>query len=153
MAEQRQQRIVVGVDGSSGSLVAARWAIDEAKARGAGLELVYTWHLPYLVDASGYSLSVQGSTGEWNDMAVAADEVMAEIVGRLGDTSGVELTTRALEGAPAATLMETAKGADLLVVGRRGHGGFLGLHVGSVATQLSHHFDGVLVIVPEIDAA
>jgi nucleotide-binding universal stress UspA family protein len=153
MTEQRQQNIVVGVDGSQGSMTAARWALGHAREIGATVELVYTWHMPYLTDATGYSLSVQGSVGQWNDIAVAADSVAGEMVHDLGDLGGVEVTTRALEGPAASTLMQAAKGADLLVVGRRGHGGFLGLHLGSVTTQLAHHYDGVLVIVPEVDEA
>ena len=151
MTEQRRQRIVVGVDGSSGSMTAARWALRQAVVAGAAVELIYTWHMPYLADASGYSLSVQGSAGQWNDVATSADGVATGLLADLGDVGQVEVSARAIEGPAASTLMQAAKGADLLVVGRRGHGGFLGLHLGSVTTQLSHHFEGVLVIVPEVD--
>jgi nucleotide-binding universal stress UspA family protein len=144
------QRIVVGIDGSSGSATAARWAISQARATEASVELVYTWHLPYLTEASGYGMSVHVLAGSWHDVAQEADKEAARILAQLGvPLEGIEIGARAVEGPAAFTLMQEAKGADMLVVGRRGHGGFFGLHLGSVTTQLAHHYDGVLVMVPE----
>jgi nucleotide-binding universal stress UspA family protein len=53
---------------------------------------------------------------------------------------------------PAETLIRVARelSADLLVVGRRGHGGFAELLLGSVPHTLSHHADVPLVIVPVV---
>jgi nucleotide-binding universal stress UspA family protein len=53
-----------------------------------------------------------------------------------------------VEGAPAPVLLEAAKGADLLVVGMRGHGGFVGLLLGSVSQQCAHHAPCPIAIVP-----
>ena len=50
-------------------------------------------------------------------------------------------------GSPGAALVERAKGADLVVVGTRGHGGFTGLMLGSVSHQVTHHAPCPVVIV------
>ena len=58
----------------------------------------------------------------------------------------VELT----DGTPATAIMAASEheGADLVVTGRRGRGGFAELLLGSTSHQLSHHLDRPLVIVP-----
>ncbi len=61
---------------------------------------------------------------------------------------GVTLETKALEGPPATVLLAEAEDADVLVIGKRGHGGFLGLLLGSVATQVTNHAECPVVIVP-----
>lgn len=66
----------------------------------------------------------------------------------LGVTPGVEVEQSVLEGTPAQVLVEAAQGADLLVVGTRGHGGFTGLLLGSVSQQAAHHAPCPVVIVP-----
>ena len=55
-----------------------------------------------------------------------------------------------MEGMVADTLMKVAAdvGADLVVVGRRGHGGFSELVLGSVSHTLNHPCDVPVVIVP-----
>ena len=52
---------------------------------------------------------------------------------------GVPVTGEVAEGHPADVLVRTATGADLLVVGSRGHGGFAGMLLGSVSSHAVHH--------------
>jgi len=59
----------------------------------------------------------------------------------------VEIERRVVEGRPAAVLVNESQGADLLVVGSRGHGGFAGLLLGSVSQQCAHHAACPVVIV------
>jgi nucleotide-binding universal stress UspA family protein len=58
------------------------------------------------------------------------------------------VTVKAVHGLPADELVKAAEGADMLVMGSRGSGGFARLVLGSVATQVSHHADCPVLIVP-----
>jgi nucleotide-binding universal stress UspA family protein len=62
---------------------------------------------------------------------------------------GLEVERSVVHGAPAAVLIEAAADADELVVGTRGHGGFVGLLLGSVGQQCTHHAPCPVVIVPQ----
>jgi nucleotide-binding universal stress UspA family protein len=55
---------------------------------------------------------------------------------------------RTLSGVPAEELIKASEGADLLVVGARGAGGFKRLAMGSVSSQVSRHANCPVVVVP-----
>jgi nucleotide-binding universal stress UspA family protein len=137
------QRIVVGVDGSQASLRALRWALDEARRRGATLEVVHAWHVPnagaYL-DFIGY---LDVAAFEDDARRVVDQALTAENVAGL---SWVEPII--VQDSAARALLDIAKGADLVVVGSRGRGGFTGLLLGSVSQQVAHHTPCPVVIVP-----
>jgi nucleotide-binding universal stress UspA family protein len=120
--------IVVGVDGSAHSKIALRFGLEEAKLRGARLHVVHAEH-----HYAGEQARV-----DW------LDGIVREVV---GESPGVEIEQAILDGAPAAVLVETARDADLLVVGSRGHGGFAGLLLGSVSQQVAHHAGCPVAIV------
>jgi nucleotide-binding universal stress UspA family protein len=63
----------------------------------------------------------------------------------VGDT---KVTSAVEYGSASQHLLDAAITADMVVVGRRGHGGFLGLLIGSVAEQIAHHAKCPAVIVP-----
>jgi nucleotide-binding universal stress UspA family protein len=63
------------------------------------------------------------------------------------DAGDIRIERRVVEGAAAAVLVEESRGADLLVVGSRGHGGFAQLLLGSVSQQCAHHAECPVVIV------
>ena len=77
----------------------------------------------------------------------AAEELLEKRPARSSEGDGVEIERRVVEGAPGAVLVEESRGADLLVVGSRGHGGFAGLLLGSVSQQCAHHAECPVVIV------
>lgn len=135
-------KILVGADGSEGSLDALRWALAEARRRGDRVEVLHCWHVPYYGDMSGM-MPVPSSVIEESAQKIV-EETLAAVQ---ADASGVELTGRAVQGAAAQTLVEASKDADLVVVGRRGHGGFVGLLMGSVATQVAGHASCPVVVV------
>lgn len=134
--------IIVGVDGSDASLDALRWALAEARRRGDAVEVLHCWHVAYYGDISGM-MPVPGAVLEEAAQAVVTDTLAAV----KDDAEGVELRGRAVQGAAAHTLVEASKNADLVVVGRRGHGGFVGLLMGSVATQVAGHAACPVVVV------
>jgi nucleotide-binding universal stress UspA family protein len=76
-------------------------------------------------------------------------ETVAEVVGEGSDVAIEEVTT---EGPAAEVLVDAAEGADLLVVGSRGHGGFAGVMLGSVSQQCAQHASCPVVIVRSPDA-
>ena len=129
------RRFVVGVDGSEESRVALRWSADEAVARGARLEVVYAWELPFSGLATSYSPEPAGlpDSGEVARRAEnALDQTLREVLG--GDPPpDMERVVEA--GDPAAVLLRRSEGADLLIVGSRGHGAFSRLLVGSVSEK------------------
>src|SRR5579862_1484852 len=70
------------------------------------------------------------------------------IVETVGDRTDVEIKPVPMQGRQASVaLIDEASGADLLVVGSRGEGGFSGLLLGSVSQQCSHHAQCPLVVV------
>jgi nucleotide-binding universal stress UspA family protein len=138
--------IVVGLDGSEGSVRALQWAVSEGRLRGSGVHAVFV--LPRLyVDPEWASLM----TPPLGELRKEAERQLAEAVGQV-DVADVELRQEVLvaEGhGPAKSLLEAAEGADLLVVGSRGRGGFQGLLLGSVSQQVLHHSPCPVVVVPE----
>ena len=141
---EEPERIVVGVDGSDTGTRALRWAVAEAKARGAVLEVLHSWHLPY---ASGYPYTVVAF-----DPALFEDAARHTLDGAVAavDTTGLAHPVRTIlaEGSPAGNLLEAGTGAALIVCGTRGLGGFKGLLLGSVSHQLAQHATGPVVLVP-----
>ena len=138
-------RIVVGIDGSEHSKQALEWALAEAKLRSAELRVIYAWMLP--VYATGYGFA----PGALIDPVAMADSARSQLDKTLDDVAGytkdVTIERKAVEGMAAQVLVEEAKGADLLVVGSRGHGGFAGLLLGSVSQQCAHHASCPVVII------
>jgi len=138
-------RIVVGIDGSSGSDAALYWAIDEARRRDAAIEAVHAWTYPYIDDVAYLSRA----SIDRAEVESAAKEVVTDQLHRVvGDAVDVRVETVMAEGSAAHVLTEAAKGADMLVVGSRGHGGFTELLLGSVSHQCAHHAPCPVVIVP-----
>lgn len=63
------------------------------------------------------------------------------------ETKGVEIERLVIQGAAAAILVSAVGPRDLLVVGSRGHGGFVGLLLGSVSQQCVQHAPCPVVVV------
>ncbi len=131
-------RIVVGVDGSPDSLNALRWALDLAEERKADVTVVQAWH-PSAVHTIAHAAADKDDS----------ERVLNEIV-EAHTRGGLKVTPVHVEGSAAAVLIDTSKGADLLVVGSRGRGGFTSLLLGSVSSQCVHHAPcPVLVVRPK----
>ena len=137
------ERIVVGVDGSEWSRRALEWAAVEARRRGAALEVVYAWHLP---NAGGYPYLAGYADLDLfaEDARLVLDRALASV-----DLSGIpKVEPILIQDGAARSLLDTAKGADLLVVGSRGRGGFAGLLLGSVSHHVATHASCPVVIIP-----
>ena len=137
------ERIVVGVDGSQPSLRALRWAADEARRRWAKLDVVHAWHMP---NAGGYPY-----LAGYRDVALFeqdARSVLDRAVAEANRTGAPRVEPILVHNGAARALLDTAKGADLLVVGTRGRGGFADVLVGSVSQQVSVHAPCPVAIIP-----
>jgi nucleotide-binding universal stress UspA family protein len=134
--------IVVGVDGSDSAIDALRWAAGQAKLTGATLKVLTAWQLPM---AYGAPL---GGLGDY-DAEGTANEVLAETVTKAGVT--LPVTTEVIQGTSAARLVEASDGAQLIVVGRRGHGELVGAILGSVSAYVVAHAHCPVVVVHHSD--
>lgn len=136
--------IVVGVDGSAGSREALRWAFAEAQLRNDTLQAVIVWQYPITA-----SLPTFGAMETPDDLQTDARSTLIEILASEGINASapIPVSTIVAEGNPAKALLDAAEGADLLVVGSRGHGGFTGVLVGSISQQCVHHASCPVVVV------
>jgi nucleotide-binding universal stress UspA family protein len=144
--------VVVGVDGSEHSLVAADLAADEAARRRSPLELVYAFVPPVLVRPAGVPPDLPPTApaadlGE-HQLREHAEQILSEAAARLRSAhSDLPMISRLHDGYPAEVLTAASRQARLVVVGHRGLGGFAGLLVGSVGIQLAHHAACPVMIV------
>lgn len=150
MSESRgngSKRIVVGVDGSDYSTGALRLAGRLAVALGAPLEAVTCWS-PLDSLASG-DLPV-GGFPEKDRLEDEAKRLVLQASERaFGATPPPEMSITVRYGPTAKILVEESRDAQLLVVGRRGRGGFLGQVMGSVSSACSAHAHCPVVVVGE----
>lgn len=133
-------RIVVGVDGSGSSKAALREGVRLAEALGAPLEAVMCWDDPLLYE----SYRVVDPEEFRRGSEQLFESTLAEV---FGDQRPAHLTTRLLRGQAAARLVEESEAARMLVVGRRGTGGVLGMILGSVSSALVSHAKCPVLVV------
>lgn len=137
--------IVVGIDGSESARAALRFALDEARLRGAAVRAVAAWHVPTTTYGGAF---VPPADGLLDELETATRRTLERALTDAGDQADLEVEPVVREGAPARVLLEAASDADLLVIGSRGLGGFRGLLLGSVGQQCTHHAPCPVVIVP-----
>lgn len=132
-------RIVVGLDGSTASADALKWALRYAAATGTSVEAICAWHYSAVPGGLVPMVGV--------DMEANAREILRRVVDQVA-ASGQPVVSRTVAGHPVHVLVNESEGADLLVVGSRGHGGFAGMRLGSVSSQVSGYAHCPTVIVP-----
>lgn len=145
------ETIVVGVDGSEGGAAALEFAAGEAALRKAPLRVVSAWEVPvttYGGVAFGGGLEPPLDPKTWDAFrarAQQAADAALETVGKLQPS--VEVEAVAVQGHPADVLLDQGADADLIVVGRRGLGGFKSLLLGSVSQQVVQHATCPVVVM------
>jgi nucleotide-binding universal stress UspA family protein len=145
------ETIVVGVDGSAGGRAALEFAAREATLREARLRVVCAWEIPPGVYAGGFAPGLDQQT--LDGFRQGAERIAQEAVAaakKLQPT--IESEGVAIQGQPAEVLLEEAQGADLIVVGNRGHGGFASLLLGSVSHQVVQHARCPVTVVRATDS-
>jgi nucleotide-binding universal stress UspA family protein len=133
--------IVVGVDGSASSKEALRWAAAEAERRGDVLEVVMAWDNPFR------DMWIPATSAGADPLAHLRRALERTVSVVLGEDAQVKVECRVVEGHPAKVLVETARGAELLVVGSRGRGGLAGAILGSVSLHCVAHAPCPVVIL------
>jgi nucleotide-binding universal stress UspA family protein len=136
------RRIVVGVDGSGASSDALRWAARQAHLTGASLEAVISWE----VAPTFYPVPVPSGYDPASNAKNALDQTLDSVI---GDPDGLDIVPAVVQGPAAPTLLRAANGADLLVVGSRGHGALVGMLLGSVSEQCVTQATCPVVVVHE----
>lgn len=148
------QRIVVGTDGSPGGRAAVMFALRDAGRRGAALEVVTAFETAETLAAlcGSSTASVGSSTDDIRESVLKettrlVEDVCAEV--SVEPTSPVPaVAVSAVGGSAAAVLLQASRGADLLVVGSRGRGGFTSMVLGSVGLQCVLHATCPVTVVP-----
>jgi nucleotide-binding universal stress UspA family protein len=136
-------RIVAGVDGSDSSLSALRWAIRQAGLTGAAVDAVATWHYP----VSSYGYVPVGDAEDYDFQKITEKVLSDAISSSLEPGSDVHVRSHVIEGNAAQGLIDASDGAELLVVGSRGHGGFTEALLGSVSQHCVHYAHCPVVVI------
>ena len=130
-------KIVVGVDGSPSSRAALRWAVRQAVLTGGTVDAVVAWQVPMVLRTSTWApIYVDEMSRLEEDARKTLDAVITDEV---GPADNHRITARVVNGHPADVLLDAAAGADLLVIGSRGHGSFADALLGSVGQYCAHH--------------
>jgi nucleotide-binding universal stress UspA family protein len=132
------EKIVVGIDGSDASKGALRWAVEDARARGAEIVALHAYEVVVPVTDAVPTAPVdlaELTAGVHDD----AQQVVAKLVDEVvGNSVSVDVAPIAVEDSPAKALLDAARDADLLVVGSHGHG-LSSLFLGSVSLECAQH--------------
>jgi nucleotide-binding universal stress UspA family protein len=140
--------VVVGHDGSARGDRALLWGLEDAARRGTALHAVRAWTLASAAHETGVPFGSVPSFEECERSVRSA--LAASVAAGLAATpaaGGVTVHQHAVHGPAAAALIDASRTADVVVVGDRGHGGFAGLILGSVADQVLRHAACPVVVV------
>jgi nucleotide-binding universal stress UspA family protein len=139
--ETAPRRVVVGVDGSECSRAALEWALRQAALTGADrVSAVIAWEVPYAAHGR-----VVPDPDLWE--ASARDALARTVAAAAGADPPVPVERHVMQGHPVRVLLDAAHGAELLVVGARGRGGFSGTLLGSVSQACARHAPCPVVVV------
>lgn len=131
---------IVDVDGSESSVEALRKALWLAKPLGAHIRALTCWNYP-----SAYTVPYALGNFSFKE---AAQQILDDAVERaFGLDYPRNLTTQLIQGSARPVLIEASKDAALLILGRRGFGGFKGLLMGSVSSACAAHASCPVLIV------
>ena len=128
---------------------AAEWAASEAVRRTAPLRIVSApGLLPRVRTPQASSVTVA------NALRGIAARALAAAVERVTEVApGVAVDTDLLDGPPAVAVADSGAGAELLVVGARGSGGFAALVLGSVSRYVATYAPCPVIVAREETAA
>jgi nucleotide-binding universal stress UspA family protein len=134
-----ERRVVVGVDGSAPSRLALQWAQFMAHVLDATIDAVTVWEI------SAFTATEWAE--DWDPEKEATTSLRTTIAEVLGSPPAVPVREIVRHGNAASEFVLASQGAQLLVVGSRGHGGFAGLLIGSVSSAAAEHAHCPVLII------
>lgn len=144
-----QGGVAVGLDTSASSLRALTLAAEEAVRRNATLHVIRAWTMRTTPRPKEWPTGAVPSVDEWEESVRADTQEL--VTSGLGHEPGCEIEIHVVHSPSPQALLSASRGAELLVVGHRGRGGFSGLLLGAVAEQCVRHAScPVLVVRPNI---
>jgi nucleotide-binding universal stress UspA family protein len=139
------KQILVGIDGSPASRTALEWAGDEAVVHGSEIVALTAYLAP--PPPSTGTVSVHEAQSSTEAASKAAEQLLMDTVRDvLGEDPPVLVQPRVREGNAAKLLIDLSEEADVVVIGSRGRGGFVGLLLGSVSQNVAAHAKCTVVV-------
>ena len=139
--------ITVGVDGSAHAQQALEWAVREAGAHHAALQVLAV-HPVARSSWTGNPVVFQADDAAHAETQRAAEDAVNKAIAQCGEPGPASTSVTSVNGIVAQALVEASRESDLLVVGARGGGGFSRLTLGSVSSQVVHHAECPVVVIP-----
>ncbi len=136
-----EHRIVVGVDGSPSSIAALAWAAEQAERTGAVVEATAVWQWPANY---GSPLVAMSGLDPGQEASSSLERCITEVA---RDHPQAVIKAQVVQGVASQVLVQLSRGADLLVVGTRGHGELVGALIGSVSEHCAAHATCTVVVV------
>lgn len=133
--------IIVGVDGSESSKNALRWAARLAPSLNATIHAIVAWEYPIVFGLEG------GIPGIWKPDETAREILSNALDSVFGKERPTGLKGSISQGHPTFVLLDASNGAEMLIVGSRGLGGFKGLLLGSVSSSCAEHAKCPVLVV------
>lgn len=143
MSARAHRSIVVGVDGTPGSLAALEFAFVEALDRGAPVAVVTTWMPDFPAAVAGTGLTFENRADAARHMQDAA---IRDIIAQLGETP--QYSQAVLHDVSGPALIAAARDAALLVVGTGRKEALARAFLGSVSEFCVRHSPVPVVVVP-----
>ena len=145
--DRNQKKLIVAVDGSPASIAALQWAKDHAPDLNLDIEAVNVWeYAESALDVAGVGFGSGGYVGE-SDPQQWSRQILNEALALVFGNKADEIESTSVEGSVVRTLVDMSKGAELLVIGSRGHGKFADLILGSVSESCAAKSKCPVVIV------
>lgn len=141
--------VLVGHDGSKFSAHAVRWALSYARAAAATVTIMRVWSLSTAPRPETWTAGYVPPLDDYSNAVLQA--LTADVAPLIADAPHVSVSYQAVHGKSALRLIEASPRAAMLVVGRRGMGGFKGLLLGSVSTQIVNNAQCTVVVVKSED--
>lgn len=144
-----KQVITVGVDGSKSSAEALRFALEEAKLRGAAVRVVTAWEVDTAYAARGFPLLDEERSAHEKSATDVQDRAIEAVLPEVEDAPSIE--RRVVRGDPGQALVKLSRGAALLIVGTEHKGALKRMVVGSTSAHCTKHSQVPVVVVPFVN--
>jgi nucleotide-binding universal stress UspA family protein len=143
-----EQTIVVGVDGSEGAAAALELAAEEAALRKGRLRIVSAWQVPLAAYGAAAPVAPPIDQATLDAFQLGAEKIATDAVATVKELQpSLEVEAVTVSAQPADALLAQGADATLIVVGRRGLGGFRSLLLGSVSQQVVQYATCPVVVV------